>query len=122
MSDFLKCPKCSAGFSSYRALEVHETDHDVQIVKSKRSTLKPTERMLERIQELKGHPVFASGENLEWLHNAIVERGMLRNMGMAGRLIGMMKEKVAKWEEENRQLPKLDALMAEKAPWEDDNG
>lgn len=56
----------------------------------KKTALAPTEKQLERINELKDLPEFQ--EHLDWLLEAI-EKGMLNTRGQAGILINQMKRK-----------------------------
>jgi hypothetical protein len=83
------CDYCQAIFEGpsghHRAMA-----YAFQEEKAKKTTLPPTEKQLERINQLKDLPEFQ--EHLDWLLEAI-NKGMLNTRGQAGILINEMKKK-----------------------------
>lgn len=63
----------------------------------------PTVPQLKRIKELKDHPAFATGANLDYIYDALMVKKMTRNREQAGILIYEMKKKVEEYEKSRRE-------------------
>jgi hypothetical protein len=93
------CPRC-------RAIEWDKFSSAPKALGAKhKTTLPPTEKQLERINELKDLPEFR--DHLDWLLTA-VNKGMLNTRGQAGILISQMKKKLENTEESGVNLIPLD--------------